>query len=352
MQKGVRKMNEGKMNKSAMLDWDRRKFLTGMSILGTATLLAPYRRAEAADGQLETTRIRFAHDPSICTSPQYLAEELLRLEGFTDVEYLPLGARAGPQSVAAGLADMTIWAAPALIPLVDAGEPIVMLAGVHVGCYELFANESIRSIRDLKGKTIAIQYFGGGDHVMLSSMLAYVGMSPQHDVKWIRGEQMTDAMTLFIEGKADAFFGYAQQPAELRAMKIGHVIINTTEDKPWSHYFCCMLAANREFVNQHPVAAKRALRAVLKAADLCASEPEQAARFLSDKLYEPRYAIGLEVIKSIPYTRWRDFNPEDTLRFHALRLKEVGMIKSTPQQIIERGSNFSFLNELKRELKA
>jgi len=340
------------MKNSATFDSNRRKFLTGMSILGTATLLAPYRHSEAADGQLETTRIRFAHDPSICTSPQYLAEELLRLEGFTDVQYLPLGARAGPQSVATGQADMTIWAAPALIPNLDAGDPIALLAGVHVGCYELFANEHVRAIRDLKGKRVAIQYFGGGDHVMLASILAYVGMNPQHDVKWIVGEQMTDAMTLFVEGKADAFFGYAQQPAELRAKKIGHVIVNTTEDRPWSQYFCCMLAANRDFVNQHPVAAKRALRAVLKAADLCASEPERVARFLSDKLYEPRYAIGLDVLERIPYNRWREFNPEDTLRFHALRLREVGMIESTPQQIIERGSNFSFLNELKRELKA
>ena len=340
------------MKNSAIPDSNRRKFLTGLSSLGAATLLAPYHRAEAAGGQLETTRIRFAHEPAICAAPQYLAEALLRLEGFTEVEYLPLGAREGPHSVAQGLADMTIWAAPALIPNVDAGEPIVMLAGIHVGCYELFANERVRSIRDLKGRTVAIQYFGGGDHILLASILAFVGMSPQHDVKWIRGEQMTDAMTLFVEGKADAFFGFAQQPAELRAMKIGHVIINTTEDKPWSQYFCCMLAANREFVNRHPVATKRALRAVLKATDLCASEPERVARFLSDKLYEPRYAIGLEVVRSIPYTRWRDTHPEDTLRFHALRLNEVEMIKSTPQQIIASGSDWRFLNELKRELKA
>jgi NitT/TauT family transport system substrate-binding protein len=340
------------MNKSAIPDSERRKFLARVSTLGAASLLAPYRRSEAAGEQLETTRIRFAHYPAICTAPQYLAEEMLRMEGFTEVEYVPFGGREAPHYVAEGLADMTIWTAPALMPYLDAGEPIVLLAGVHAGCYELFANESIRSIRDLKGKTVAIQYFGGGDHVLLSSILAYVGMSPQHDVKWIRGEEMTDSMTLFLEGKADAYFGFAQQPAELRANKVGHVIINTAEDRPWSQYFCCMLCANKEFVNRYPVATKRVLRAILKAADLCAAEPERVARFLSDNLYEPRYAIGLEVMKNIPYTRWRDTHPGDTLRFLALRLREVGMIKSTPQEIIERGSNFSFLNELKRELKA
>ena len=335
-----------------MPDWKRRELLAKLSILGAGALLAPYGRSEAAEGELETTRIRFAHDPSICSSPMYVAEELLMSEGFTDVQYLPLGTREGPHAVARGDADMTIWAAPALIPQIDAGDPIVMLAGIHVGCYELFARHDVRSVRDLKGKTVAIQYRGGGDHVLLASILAYVGLSPQHDVAWVRGERMTDAMSLFLDGKADAFFGYAQQPSELRQKEVGHVIINTTEDKPWSQYFCCMLCTNREFVEKNPVATKRALRAVLKAADLCASDPEWTARFLSEKLYETRYPIGLDVVDRIPYTRWRDTHPEDTIRFHALRLREVDIIQSTPQEIISNGTDWRFLDELKKELKA
>ena len=57
-------------------------------------------------------------------------------------------------------------------------------------------------------------------------------------------------------------------------------------------------------------------------------------------------------MKSLPYNRWRDDDPEDTLRFHALRLREVGMIKSTPQKLIAQGTDWRFLNELKQELKA
>lgn len=49
--------------------------------------------------------------------------------------------------------------------------------------------------------------------------------------------------------------------------------------------------------------------------------------------------------------RWRNTNPEDTMCFHALRLHEVGMIKSTPQKIIAQGTDWRFLNELKKELK-
>jgi NitT/TauT family transport system substrate-binding protein len=112
-----------------------------------------------------------------------------------------------------------------------------------------------------------------------------------------------------------------------------------------------MIVANRKFVERHPVATKRALRAFLKAADLCAEEPEKAARLLATKGYEPRYEIGLEVLKSLPYQRWRTGDPADTLRFHALRLHEVGMIKSTPQQIVLQGGDWRFIDELKKQLK-
>jgi NitT/TauT family transport system substrate-binding protein len=187
----------------------------------------------------------------------------------------------------------------------------------------------VRAIRDLKGKTVAIHYHESGDHILLSTMLAYVGIDPR-EINWITGRDVRNAMDLFAERRADAFVGYAQEPAELRAKKIGHVIVDTAQDRPWSQYFCCMVVANRNFVRRNPVAAKRALRAILKSADFCDAEPERVARFLADKKYEARYPIGLEVMKNSLYTRWREANPEDTLRFYALSLREVDMIRAMP----------------------
>jgi NitT/TauT family transport system substrate-binding protein len=112
-----------------------------------------------------------------------------------------------------------------------------------------------------------------------------------------------------------------------------------------------MLAGNQEFVRTHPVATKRAIRAILKAADICAREPEQAARFIVDKDYAKRYDYALQAIKDIPYGQWREYSAEDTLRFYALRLHEVGMLKSTPQKLLAQGTDWRFFNELKKELK-
>lgn len=339
------------MNKSTVHGFSRREFLAGTSMLGAATLLGLPRTA-AAEPPPETTKIRLLHTPAICLAPQYLAEELLFLEGFSEVQYIKSENVYVIEDIVSGDADFGMWDVPGTIPTLDAGKPLVILGGIHAGCYELFASRQIRGIKDLKGKTIAVYALGQGAHVMVSSILAYVGMDPKKDVNWVAGPRAEDAMHMFEEGKADAFIGFPPHPQELRAKRIGHVILNTTLDRPWSQYFCCMLTANRHFVASHPVATKRVLRAFLKAADICAQEPERVAKYLAKKGYEPRYEIGLEVLKSVPYRRWREANPEDTLRFYALRLHEVGLIKSTPQKLIAQGTDWRFLNELKRELKA
>ena len=113
-------------------------------------------------------------------------------------------------------------------------------------------------------------------------MAANIGLDPKRTSNGSR-DPTHDPMELFAEGKVDAFLGFPPEPQELRARKIGHVILNTTTDKPWSQYFCCMVVGNAEFVRDHPVATKRVLRAILKANDICAAEPESTAQQLVDR---------------------------------------------------------------------
>jgi NitT/TauT family transport system substrate-binding protein len=113
-----------------------------------------------------------------------------------------------------------------------------------------------------------------------------------------------------------------------------------------------MLIGNLEFVRRYPAATKRVLRAILKAADLCATQPEPAARRIVDGGFTPRYDYAVETLNELPHDKWREYDPEDTMRFYELRLHEAGLIKSTPQKIIAEGTDWSFLNELRRELKA
>jgi len=329
----------------------RRQFLSGMTALGTAGLLGIDPKQAFAEPPPETTHIRIVHAPFICVAPQYLAEELFPMEGFTRWEYLPVGSRSGVEALARGEADIAMWNSFELLPHLDKGSSIVVLGGAHGGCYQLFGSDRVASIRDLKGKTVAVHYLGGGDHILISAMLSYVGIDPR-DVNWITGQDMFDAKDLFIQGKADAFMGWAQEPVELRMKKIGHMIVDIGQDRPWSGYFCCMFVANRDFVERNPIATKRAMRAMLKATDICAADPDGVARFLAAKLYETRYPVGREVMSNTQFNLWRTTNPADTLRFYALRLHEVGMISTPPNELIAQGTDWRFLNELKRELKA
>jgi len=157
---------------------------------------------------------------------------------------------------------------------------------------------------------------------------------------------------LFTQGQIDAFLGFPPEPQDLRAQHIGRMILNSATDRPWSQYFCCLLGGDREYVRKYPVATKRVLRAILKAADLCASDPARAARSLVDRGFTARYDYALQSVSELPYDKWREYDPEDTLRFYALRLHDAGLIKSSPNKIIAESTDWSFLNELRRELKA
>ena len=287
----------------------------------------------------------------ICIAPQYVAETLLESEGFTDLQYVkaPAGL-ATAKALANGDADVTLNFVAPFIIRVDQGDPIVMLAGVHAGCFELFGTDRVHTIRDLKGKTVGVQARGSSQHVFLASMAAYVGLDPQKDITWVE-HPSAESIQLLAAGKIDAFLGFPPAPQELRARKIAHVVVNSSVDRPWSAYFCCIVAGNREFVRRHPVATKRAMRAILKATDVCALEPARAARFIVDKGFTPNYAYALQTMKEGRYDVWREYDAEDTVRFYALRLREARMIERTPQTIIAEATDWRFLTELKKELK-
>ena len=244
----------------------RRDFVCAAAAAG-ALSLAP--RVFAAQRLPETSRVVIGEGGSICTSPSYVAEHLLRAEGFKEIEYLPPANRTK--------GDFAFAFGPSWLEWIDAGAPLVVVAGLHPGCIEIFGAKGIRALRDLRGKIVAESGRGTGPRTLVSAMLSYVGLDPRKDIEWRKEPNLDQAARMLDDGKIHAYVGVPPEPQELRARNVGNVILNTTTDRPWSQYFCCMIAANRDFVRKHPVATKRALRAFLKASDICASEPERAA---------------------------------------------------------------------------
>jgi NitT/TauT family transport system substrate-binding protein len=280
----------------------------------------------------------------ICFAPQYVCESLLRPEGFTDIRYIDTTIATQEEELESGKLDFHSNLPLSHVIAIDDELPIKVVTGVHAGCYELFAHGEIRGIADLKGKTV------GGDSRWLSLIAAWVGLDPKKDQTMV-DVFGTDAVDLFAAGKLDAYMAFPPEVQLLHERKVGQVILKTAAAFSWSQYFCCMMAANRDYAARSPVATKRVIRAVLKATDLCANEPEVAARRLVEGGFVERYDYALQTLTENPYGAWREYDAEDTIRFYALRLHELGMIKASPQKIIANGTDWRFLNEVKRELK-
>ena len=105
----------------------RRQFLAGISLAGTAGLLGA-RPTPAAQPSLETTTVRIAGVPGICSAPQYVAEELLRADGFTDVRYVHLApGHNTPEGIASGEVDFGLNFASVLVAGLDRGIDLTVL---------------------------------------------------------------------------------------------------------------------------------------------------------------------------------------------------------------------------------
>jgi NitT/TauT family transport system substrate-binding protein len=332
---------------NALQTWNRRRFARAAAAIGLAGAVPAINAAEPPP---ETKRIRLVRYPSFdvaCLSPLWIAEELLHAEGFDEVSYVALTAPIDIDTLSSGKADMTQTAIFDLLPALDEGKPVLALGGVHAGCFELFGVAGLRAVRDLRGKTIAVA--NAGRRGFVSAMLAHVGLDPRKDVKFV---ESWDGVRLLEEGKVDATLGFPPEPQVMRARKIGAAIVNTATDRPWSQYFCCMAIGNRDFVAKHPIATKRALRAIVKAGEICAAEPERVARTLVDRGFYKDHAGALQTLRDIPYRRWRESDSADSLRFYALRLHEAGLVKSNPHKLLAQGTDWRFIEQIKRELKA
>src|SRR5437667_6698238 len=316
---------------------NRRDLLLAGACAASAAILwsaAAQLRAEGPNPPPETATIRLAKNPVICIAPQYVVSDLLNAEGFTNVVYVQSDAGVEQtKAVGKGDLDFTLHFSGPLLLQVDRGLSITILAGIHAGCFELFAKEGIRSVADLKGRTVGIQGLETSRHVLLSAMATLVGLNPARDIEWVTSAS-AKPIELFAEGKINAFLEFPPEPQRLRAQNIGHVIVNSAQDRPWSQYFCCMLAGNREFVRKNPIATKHVVRAMLRATDLCVSEPALVAQRMVDRGFTLRQDYALQTLADVPYNRWRDYDPEATIRFYALRLREARMLKSNPAKII------------------
>src|SRR5215831_11503711 len=163
----------------------RRRFLAGLSSIGAAAMSRP--PALAAEGPPETTSVRLPDAaPGICIAPEYVVADLLRAEGFTKIDRVPLPQDLNVSDVIArGMLDFGLNFASTQVAVIDRSVAMKVLAGVHVGCFELFVYDGIRGAADLAGKKVGIQAAGSPEHLFLSVIVANVGIDPKSQIDWV-----------------------------------------------------------------------------------------------------------------------------------------------------------------------
>ena len=338
---------------------------TGAMLAGGGLLAACGQQNGALGGPAtlpppETTTVRL-RTAFACDPPIWLAKEFLLEEGFTDVQFVETSGRPRDWATKASV-DFGAVHPEELVAAIDAGAPLVVLAGLHSGCQEVWVGPGIASLRDLRGKRIAVFAKNTGDQFFnfFATTLAFVGIDPVKDVSFFEiGPDYAAMLDAFIDGRSDAFLAAADGAAVLRRhpRTSSTKILDQSADKPWSQYLCCMLAANRDWTRQNPVAAKRVTRAVMRAADATLKDRSRAAREGATRPVQsilPLGGVALEQVLSdtiamLSYD-WREFDPEETIRFFALKLADVKLITSTPQQIIAQGTDLAYMRQLRKEL--
>lgn len=337
-----------------------RTLATGAAVAGGGALAACAQLGGAAQGPPkelpppETTTVRIVMPPE-CDPGIWLARDYLLSEGFTDVRFVttPFVSRTWLTN---DLADIAPGHAEFTVATIDAGLPLTILAGLHLGCFELWVDRSIANVRDLRGRRISVRQGGLSDQffVFFAALLGSIGIDPFKDVHFVESgpDDYPGMITAYTEGRADAVLaGGAQGPFLRRIKAPGHVILDTMIEKPWSEYVCCHLVANRDWTRRNPIATQYVTRAVLRATDAAAKDHARAAHDSVAGGYPKDESLVIDAMAMSTY-KWREFEPEETLRFWGLRLAAVKLIHSTPQQLIQNGTDLAYMRRLRSELKS
>ena len=140
---------------------DRRIFLAGLSAAGSAALfnIRP-SNAEPSHPQKRPPFV-WGSRGAYCWASVFLAGELMRADGITDVRYVTGDTSVdNSQWLARGDTDFDMNMPSMHITSIEAGVPIKVLTGVHFGCFELMANASVQSVTDMRGKRVGVGRLG------------------------------------------------------------------------------------------------------------------------------------------------------------------------------------------------
>lgn len=227
--------------------------------------------------------INYLFNGGACVSAKYMAEQLGYYEEYgINAKYL-----AGGSVVDAVGTGQCMWGtdhiATMLVPVTN-GVNMTFVAGAHIGCKSIFvpADSDIKTVEDLKGKTIAIHDgIGNSDQNICYRLIDEYGVDPTTEVKFSNIEDSAATVAAMENGEVDAsifsdYFVIANYKEEMRA------ICSITTSEEFQDEPCCVTAMNNDFIEQNPVHAKYVVKAIKRAGEYNRLNPDEAIQIMYD----------------------------------------------------------------------
>ena len=231
-------------------------------------------------------KIRVGYYGGTCEAPIFIAAEkgFFKRNGL-DVKLVKLNGEILKEGIATGKLD-AVQLSPGTFKPIEQGLNIKITGGVHTGCIQAVvpANSGIKSLKDLKGKTIGVDAIGGVPMVLLSVELNKLGINPRTEVNWV-AYPSPQLQTALEKGAIQAFATW-DPFSELAVKSIkARIIFSSTHDPKYKDQFCCFIGINGNLVKTQPQVAKAITKALNEASLWVGKNPKQAAQIAIAKKY-------------------------------------------------------------------
>lgn len=191
------------------------------------------------------------------------------------------------------------WTPETIQVLADSGVPmkVVFATDVSDGADGIIATEGIKTLQDLKGKTVSFES-GSPSHLLLSYLLDKAGMA-QTDIKAVN-QTASDAGAAFVAGKVDAAVTWEPWLSKAGERKGGHIVVST-KDLP---ILPALPAFREDVIKNRPQDVKAFMRGVFAAMEYVKQNPDESYDIIA-KGYNLKKQ---EVVEQIPTFHWMSYD--------------------------------------------
>jgi NitT/TauT family transport system substrate-binding protein len=210
---------------------------------------------------------------------------------------------AGPEIMSgfsAGNLDVAyLGIAPTITAVANKTARVRVLAQVNTdgSAIVIAKNSPIRSILDLRGKTVAVPGISTVQDFLLRKALTNSGLAINKvNIIVLKPPEMIGALRT---GQIDAFIAWEPYPSKAVTSGFGRILVASRQI--WPNHPCCVLVANDNFIKHHQNEIKAILKAHKRAIEFIKNHPEQAVSIAAKYTDMDKKTIRL-ALKNITYT--------------------------------------------------